>query len=156
MSQTAPGQDAPLPVVVCVVGDQRYAIPVRSIIEVAALVQLTPVPDAPAGMLGVVNRHGAVLPVLDLRQRLGGAAGRLDLSTMFIVVEEGPAYRAGLVVDDILDVTTLPAGAITRPAERSAYLDGMTTFAEAPLLILDVAALLGAVPAPELPPERGG
>lgn len=131
----------PISAVICAVGDQRYAVPVNDILEVAALVNLTPLPDAPAEVLGVVNRQGDVIPILDLRLCLGKSAGALDLSTLFIVVE-GAGYTAGLVVDDIQAVTTLPQKAFRLSAKSGPYVQGMTAIDQKPVLVLDTAALL--------------
>ncbi len=143
----------PVPVVVCAVGEQHYAILVADILEVAALVQLTPLPEAPPELVGVVNRRGEVLPILDLRLCLGQQAGPLDLATLFVVVQAGE-QQAGLIVDDVLEVTTLPAQAFRLPAHSGPYVRGMATAGQQPLLVLDVAALLQAFAPVELPVER--
>lgn len=52
-------------------GDEEYGIDVLRVREIVALPPVTRVPGAPAFVRGVVNLRGAVLPVLDLRERLG-------------------------------------------------------------------------------------
>jgi purine-binding chemotaxis protein CheW len=131
----------PVSAVICAVGEQLYAIPVNNILEVAALVRLTSLPDAPEEILGVVNRQGQVIPVLDLRLCLGKKAGQIDLSTLFIVVQ-GAGYTAGLIVDDVREVTSLPAQAMQLSARSGPYIQGMTVIEQAPVLVLDTAALL--------------
>lgn len=137
---TDPGP--PLHVVVCLIGDQHYAVAVSDLVEIAALVQITPLPDASPALLGVVNRHGSIIPMLDLR-RIFGRQGTapLTLSTMFLVAQ-GPQYPAGLVVDEVLGVITLPPGAVTRPQQRGQYVEGWAAVDGDTLLLLDVAALL--------------
>jgi purine-binding chemotaxis protein CheW len=128
--------------VICLAGMQQYAIPVANILEVAAMVRLTPLPDAPFQVLGVVNRRGAVIPLLDLRLCLGHPATPPDLNTVFVVVQAAE-YAAGLVVDDIKEVAALPA--VSAPPARSGpYIRGMAILNELPVLVLDVAALLRA------------
>jgi purine-binding chemotaxis protein CheW len=56
------------PVLTFTLGDGIYALPIEEVIEVAAMVELIPLADAPPEILGMVNRHGEIMPVLDLRQ----------------------------------------------------------------------------------------
>ena len=134
----------PLPVVICVVGERQYAIPVTEIVEIAALMKITSIPEAPNEMLGVVNRHGSIVPVIDLRLCFGQNIGALDLSTLFVVVQ-GPDYAAGLVVDGVRGVVTLPPGTVGHGGTQSGpYVRGLATYEQMPLLILDITALLKA------------
>lgn len=135
--------------VICRVGGQQYGISVDDMLEVAAMVRLTPLPAAPPAVLGVVNRHGAVIPLLDLRACLGRPAPPPDLNSLFIVVRS-PAYVAGLVVDDILEVTALPGEIRHPPGQGGPYVRGMTILNEQPILILDTGALLRTFAPPDL------
>jgi chemotaxis signal transduction protein len=88
------------------VADEHYAVPVEHVLEVAKLGDLTAVPGASLWLLGVINRDGQVLPVVDLAKLLGTrSAGR---PACLLVVEDG-ARRAGLAVEEILDVRPAPA-----------------------------------------------
>lgn len=138
--------------VICRVGDQQYAISVENILEVAAMVRVTPLPDTPSGVLGVVNRRGTVMPLLDLRLCLGHAAAALDLNSLFVVAH-GPNYIAGLVVDDILEVAPLSGEIKQPPAGSGPYVRGMTILDTRPILILDTVALLRTFAPSELAVE---
>ncbi len=100
------------------VGAERYAFRVDDVSEVTVLGAITPVPGAPASVLGVRNLRGQVLPVLDLGAVLGvartGDRGKL-------VVAEQRGLRAGLAVDELEDVGELPGE--LEPTD-SPYLDG--------------------------------
>ncbi len=143
---------AAVPVLVCVVGEQRYAITVADILEVAALVRYTPLPDAPPEVVGIVNRHGEAMPLLDLRRCFGLEAGPLDLTTLFVVVQ-AEGMTAGLIVDDVEGVTDLPPQVFSLPVNSGPYIQGMTVVAEKPLPVLEVSALLRAFAPSELPDE---
>lgn len=135
--------------VICRVGSQQYAISVADMLEVSAMVRLTPLPAAPPEVLGVVNRHGAVVPLLDLRACLGQPAAPPGLNNLFIVVRD-QADIAGLVVDDILEVTALPGEIRHPPAQSGPYVRGMTILSEQPILILDTGALLRTFAPPDI------
>lgn len=105
-----------------VVGAERYAVPVRDVIEVAELEQLTTVPGAPRTVMGVQNLRGQVVPVVDLGAVLGGS-GANGRRVMVVVDDAGDA--AGLAVDSLLDVG--PVEATERadgPLRGSAMVDG--------------------------------
>jgi chemotaxis signal transduction protein len=86
------------------VGRELYALPIESVLEVAELGALAPVPGAAACVLGVCNFNGQVLPVFDLAHVLG--VGR-DGRPLRLVVTEERGTLAGLAVDDVTDVAPL-------------------------------------------------
>jgi purine-binding chemotaxis protein CheW len=88
------------------VGTETYALPVENVREVAELDGLTAVPGAAAGVLGVRNFHGQVLPVFDLARVLGGSR---DGRPPRLVVADHLGRLAGLAVDEVTDVSALSA-----------------------------------------------
>jgi chemotaxis signal transduction protein len=97
------------------VGDERYAVPIESVLEVAELGELSAVPGAGAAMLGIRNLNGNVLPVFDLARVLAIAG---DASTPRVVVAEHDGRLAGLAVDEVTDVGELAGAAEETDAEH--------------------------------------
>jgi len=91
--------------------DQYYALPIENVIEVAAMMRVSTLSNAPAAILGLINRHGAAVPILDLRIAFNLIATGLDESTLFIVAQ-GSNYHVGLIVDEILQVKYVDASAV--------------------------------------------
>jgi purine-binding chemotaxis protein CheW len=118
------------------VGADRYALELTSVREVVHAPDVTPLPGAPATVLGVLNLRGEVVPVLDTAALLG--AGRVE-SIAFAAVAESDGGPAALAADG--EPTTLaldvPAGAAESPggAERFVVGDGI-------VVLLDVDELL--------------
>jgi purine-binding chemotaxis protein CheW len=86
------------------VAGEHYALPVEQVLEVADLGEVTSVPGSPPEILGVRNLRGQVIPVI-------GLATMLDLGgdePSRVVVAESGELRAGLVVDEVLDVGEMP------------------------------------------------
>lgn len=84
-------------------GGQEYALAIPHVIEVAAMVERTRIAGAAPELLGIVNRHGTPMPLLDLRLILDQPAVPVSISTFFIVAQ----FRdksVGLVVDEVLQV----------------------------------------------------
>jgi purine-binding chemotaxis protein CheW len=88
------------------VGSESYALPVAHVLEVAELGDVTQVPGAGPGVLGVRNLHGQVLPVFDLAHVLGVTS---DDSPSRLVVATSAGRLAGLAVDAVTDVAVLHA-----------------------------------------------
>jgi purine-binding chemotaxis protein CheW len=111
---------------------REYGLPIRDVAEVLRMVAVTPMPEAPAWLCGVINLRGRIIPVIDLRRRLGLPPNPPGLNTPIIVVEV--ADRAfGLVADAAIEVLTLPLAALTSPDRvtgpghaivRLAHIDG--------------------------------
>lgn len=87
-------------------GTQRYALSIDEVVEVAAMVEVTKVTGMPPQVLGVINRHGDVVPLLDLRPMFRQSAARINTSTLFIVGVHDERYAA-LVVDEVHQVEYL-------------------------------------------------
>jgi purine-binding chemotaxis protein CheW len=127
-------------------------------VEVVRMAALAPVPDAPPHVLGLLDLRGRVVPVLDLRRRLGLAAAEPGLSTPICVVEAG-GRGFGLVADTVTDVRPL-LGPVERladapddsPVAGVAHVDGRL------VSVLDPAELAGReVPPPARPqPAEAG
>ena len=82
------------------------------------MVSVRPVPDGPAWLAGVINLRGRVLPIMDLRARLGLPPRPVRLETRIIVTDAGgPAGQQliGLLADEALEVLAQPASAIELP-----------------------------------------
>jgi chemotaxis signal transduction protein len=121
------------------VGEESYALPVESVLEVGAIGAPTPVPGAPRGVLGIWNLRGQVLPVLELAALLGIEAP--GTPARMIVAEAGDR-RAALAVDAITEVGPLPAA--TEPSSKehltaAALIDGELVG------VVEVESLLGRI-----------
>lgn len=93
---------------------QSYGLPIESVHEVLAEAEIEPVPGAAPQVLGLINRRGAVLTVIDLRRQLGLADTATAASAAVVIFESGDE-RFGLQVDAIAPVRKLVDAAI-KPA----------------------------------------
>lgn len=92
-------------------GDQRFCIEVLSVREIRGWTPTTPLPNAPAYVLGVVNLRGTVLPVIDLGARLGLSAATPTERHVIIVVRLGERL-VGLLVDAVSEILNVPDDAV--------------------------------------------
>src|SRR5512133_1550510 len=70
-----------------VVAEEEYAIPILRVREILAYVPLTRVPRAPKFITGVMNLRGTVVPVVDLRLKLGLEATTITGRTCIVIVD---------------------------------------------------------------------
>src|SRR5690554_902241 len=84
----------------------NYGLDVMIIESVERMSSITPVPKAPNYVLGVTNIRGDIIPVINLRKRLGMDDRRTDDNTRIIICQFD-SYRIGLVVDMAKDVFTV-------------------------------------------------
>ncbi len=128
------------------VGEEEYAIDLRRLREILQPLPITPVPRAPEYVEGVIDLRGEVVPVVDVRKRLGLTASPGARSKVMVVQLAGRVL--GLVVDSVTGVIRLPRSAIGPPP---ALLDGA-----GPRLFLGVCGASRARPGAAAPGRTGG
>jgi purine-binding chemotaxis protein CheW len=94
-------------VIIFTIGAVRYALELRWVREVVSLGFVTSVPTAPAALGGVVNLHGAILPVLDVGVLLEGAAAVMARQGDGALVLEAEGMVCALRVDQVDHVASL-------------------------------------------------
>lgn len=92
-------------VVVFELAGNRYGIEISSVHEILRVTEITPMPEMPAHFEGAINLRGAVVPVLNLRSRLGLEKAPVDQHTRIILVSSADKVF-GLIVDRVLEVNT--------------------------------------------------
>ncbi len=95
---------------------QTYALPIEQITQIIEMVTITPIPQVNPSMEGVINVHGATVPVVNLRRHLGLPPGQLQLHTP-LVLAQANGRMVGLIVDQVTDVLSLTPSQVTRPAD---------------------------------------
>jgi purine-binding chemotaxis protein CheW len=96
-------------VVVFQVAGRSYALSLEHVVEVLRMVAVTPLPETPPWVLGVVNLRGTLIPMIDLRPRLGLAAAQPDPAQVFLVAR-ARGRTVGLLADSVGDIVQV-AGA---------------------------------------------
>ncbi|MBI5411306.1 MAG: purine-binding chemotaxis protein CheW [Nitrospirae bacterium] len=123
---------------------QRYGLPLEAVERVLSMVAVTPLPQAPAIVLGVVNLRGAVVPVLDIRRRFG-APPRAYGPAAHLIVARTSRRIVALPVDEVLGVNAVAAKAVTAPGEvlpGIGYVGGIVTLTDGLLFIHDLEVFL--------------
>lgn len=107
-------------------GDEAYGIAVLKVREIIRLQKITPVPQMPADVRGVINLRGRVVPVLDLRVKFGLAAEFAERTCIVVVQVRLPSTQIaqmGLIVDRVEEVVTLTSDEIEPTPEFGTRVD---------------------------------
>ncbi len=106
-------------------------------------VEIISVPSSIDSITGVVNYHSALVPVLDIRKKLGIAPKKLSAGDSMIYLAEGDSPLI-IVVDEILDVQTVTPSEIKHTQQQSANssITGIFSKEGKDILMLDTHKLL--------------
>ena len=90
-------------------GHESYGVSVLKVREIIRMVEITPVPQMPAYVRGVINLRGRVIPVIDLRMKFNLGNAEIGERTCTVVVQvttpQGGRSFTGLIVDAVEEVT---------------------------------------------------
>ncbi|MEO6003852.1 MAG: chemotaxis protein CheW [Opitutus sp.] len=92
------------------IANEAYGIAVLKVREIIRLQKITPVPQVPSYVKGVINLRGRVIPIIDLRLKFGLAAdygSRTCIIVVHVVTVSGNALQMGLIVDSVEEVVSL-------------------------------------------------
>jgi purine-binding chemotaxis protein CheW len=132
------------------VAGTTYALQSQQVRHMEMIEQVTPVPNAPPFVEGVVFSRGQVVPVLNLRVRFGFERVARDLRMRLIVVDVS-GRTIGLLADEAREFVTLPDSTIHPPSDAIGglsgnYIDGVATLGDRIVLILNLTNVIEAVP----------
>src|ERR1700722_7117416 len=85
------------------VGRETFGLPIENVREIVRVPEITSVPNAPAYIEGVINLRGRILPIVNLRKRLGEKAFEPHKTNRIVVVEL-ETRRIGLLVNSASEV----------------------------------------------------
>lgn len=145
-------------------GSDAFAVDILKVREIRRWEGVRAIPDAPGEVKGLLDLRGVMVPVLDLRVRLGVPQPSYGPTTVVIIVsleKVGPHQQLiGLVVDGVSDVLDASASEIKRPPDAtlgvgSGILAGMLSLEQGMVLLLDVERITAGTAVQELPAADG-
>ena len=109
-----------------VLDNEAYGIAVLKVREIIRMQKITPVPQMPAYVKGVINLRGRVIPIVDLRVKFGLKAEFADRTCIVVVQVRLPneqVVQMGLIVDSVEEVVNLPTDEIEPTPDFGAKVD---------------------------------
>lgn len=128
-------------------GEEEYGVEILKVQEIKGYSAITPIPNTPAYLKGVMNLRGTIVPVVDLRAKFTMAEAEYNQFTVIIVLTVG-AKVMGLVVDAVSDVLNIPRTDIQPTPDFGAQVDarfisGMAKAGDKLVVLLDIDTVLG-------------
>jgi len=128
--------------------DEKYGINIMDIEEILRMLEITRVPKAPPFVEGIINIRGKVIPIVDLRKKLGIDANDYTNETRIIVVNL-KGKKVGFIVDHVEEVLRVDGSLVDKAPSAStsvdnAYIKGVARLPEGMVIILDVHQIFGS------------
>lgn len=131
--------------VVFKVANESFGLDISSVQEIIRPQQITSVPEMPLHMKGVISLRGKVIPVVDLRDRLGLTSGGETKSTRVVIVDI-LGSTVGMIVDAVSEVLQIEENQVEPPSpiveSYEKYLRGIGRFNSDLILLLDIEKLV--------------
>jgi len=110
---------------------EEYALQITDVREILEIPDITPIPNSPEYISGIINLRGRVIGVIDLERRFGLNRENKDIHPEHIIVIEAPKASFGVIVDEVTSVIRIPKGAIREAPDTvrnkmgSEYIQGV-------------------------------
>ena len=125
---------------------EEYGFNILNVQEIKGLTDITRVPFASDFIKGVINLRGSVLPVIDLKKRLGLQETEYTENTRIVNVKVDEV-SVGMIVDAVTEVITLDGAHVdTSKAvdnESSRFITGIGKLDDRLIIMLDLGAIVG-------------
>jgi purine-binding chemotaxis protein CheW len=130
--------------------DEEYGLEILKVREINGYMDITPMPQTPAYVKGVINLRGQVIPVIDLRAKFGMEPKEVTEQTCIIVVEvtrNGQKADTGIVVDRVQEVIYIAGDQIQETPEFGAtvntdFILGLGKVGKTVKILLDIDRVL--------------
>jgi len=128
-------------------GPETYAMPLLKVQEIREYSPATRLPDVPEYVVGVMSLRGVIIPVIDLRARLGFEPLADGIQPIIIVVSVRDS-TCGLRADSVSDVVELSSGNLQPPPPLTGngaarYVDALAQMSDRSIILLDLDRVLG-------------
>jgi len=127
---------------------EHYGVDISDVREIIRMQNITRVPGVTSYVEGIINLRGKVLPVLDLRKRLGLKVADQTEESRIVVIDITDG-EAGVIVDAVTEVLRVPNSSIEPPSSmvtqgNSDYLRGIAKLTNRLIILLDLNKLLSS------------
>ena len=130
-------------------GSEEYGIDILKVQEIRSYESPTRIANAPEFIKGVVNLRGVIVPIVDLRLKLGCPSAEYNDFTVVIVLNVRGRV-VGAVVDSVSDVLELtkdairPAPELNSSAVDTSYITGIGSVSDRMLILMDIEGLMSS------------
>ncbi len=123
------------------IAEEHFGVDIMIVEEIIKMIDITPVPRAPSFVEGIINMRGRVIPIVDLRKKLGMSSGPVT-DQMRIIVIFINEKRIGFIVDNVEEVIRINEDAIdVAPGTKHTfdnYVAGVARTEKGMIIMLDI------------------
>ena len=128
------------------INSEQYGVGIAFVMEIIEMIKVTPIPEMPDFIKGVINLRGKVIPVMDIRARFSMEEREYDDRTCIIVVKL-EELEIGIIVDTVSEVVNIPKGQIEPAPQISKenekkFVMGMGKIGDDVTILLDLDKML--------------
>jgi purine-binding chemotaxis protein CheW len=128
------------------IGEEEFGVDILIVQEINRMLQITKVPNTPDFIEGIINLRGRIIPVIDLRIKLGMARRDHGKNTRIVVVEI-KEKTIGFIVDEVNEVLRIPKNITEAPPElvggiNSEFITSIGKLDDRLLILLDLEKIL--------------
>jgi purine-binding chemotaxis protein CheW len=136
--------DTKMKIVAFTIFEKEYALDIKNVIQVIRIKEITPIPQSPDFVEGVILWYGKVMPLINLRKKFGLEKQELNKLNR-IIITRLHRQHIGILVDQVTDVLNLEAAALESPGSlfsETHYLEGIAKIATRLILLMNAERLL--------------
>jgi len=131
-------------------GNEEYGVDILRVQEIRSWEPVSRIPNVPSYEKGVVNLRGAIVPIIDLRERFNFSRVEYTPLTVVVVLQAGDGNKTrimGVVVDSVSDVINVDKTEIQSAPDfgtkvSNEFINGLVSVNERMVMLLDVDKLL--------------
>lgn len=127
------------------IGFELFGFDINDVTSVVEMKKITRVPGTPDYMEGVINLRGNVVPVMNLRKKLGFQSEKIDPLWKLIVIRTNKQDELGIIVDEIkkvVDILDINRRKIAKTGEFDKYIYGIGKYNDKLISIININSLL--------------
>jgi purine-binding chemotaxis protein CheW len=131
-----------------VIGKELFGVDILMVQEIIRETPITPIPNSPNFIEGVINLRGNIIPVIDLRKRLNLRDMTAPAGQTWIMILNVNGRITGFIVDSVTQVLKVPSNSIKPPPDivvsglQSQYITGVCRIDKRLLILLDFSRIL--------------
>ncbi len=127
-------------------GNEEYAVDIMNVNEINRIPEIAPVPNSPSHLEGVINLRGRIIPVINLRKKLGMSEKDNDERSRIIIMDL-QGITMGLLVDSVSEVLRIPSETIEPAPPMSSdvvgeYIKGIAKLDERLIILIDIDMMM--------------
>ncbi len=130
------------------IGREKFGVDILTVQEIIRSTEVTPVPNSPSFVEGVINLRGDIIPVIDLRKRLSLYLADNDIEKNWVLILRIGNRVVGFIVDNVSEVLKIAEDDIDPPPNiviaglENQYIRGVCEIDNRLLIILDFESVL--------------